>query len=72
MKRFVKDNGLRGMQFILLWRGLGPVGYGQLVVGRRAAALAVDRLTGLDKGTSKSIGPRLPGHGLPDGGGEIA
>lgn len=33
MKRFLKDNGLRGMQFVLLWHGLGPVGYGQLVCG---------------------------------------
>ena len=31
IKRFVVKNGLKGTQFILLWRGLGPVGYGQLV-----------------------------------------
>ena len=31
IKRFVLDNGLKGTQFILLWHGLGPVGYGQLV-----------------------------------------
>ena len=29
--KFVLANGLKGTQFILLWRGLGPVGYGHLV-----------------------------------------
>ena len=31
IKRFVIENGLKGTQFILLWHGLGPVGYGQLI-----------------------------------------
>ena len=31
IKRFVLENGLKGTQFILLWHGLGPVGYGFLV-----------------------------------------
>lgn len=31
MKRIMINNGLRGTQFILLWREIGPVGYGQLV-----------------------------------------
>ena len=31
IKRFVLENGLKETQFILLWHGLGPVGYGQLV-----------------------------------------
>ena len=31
IKRFVLENGLRGTQFILLWRGSEPMGYGQLV-----------------------------------------
>ena len=31
IKRFVLENGLQGAQFILLWRGVEPMGYGQLV-----------------------------------------
>lgn len=30
IRRFVMSNGLKGTQFILLWHGIGPVGYGQL------------------------------------------
>ena len=30
IKRFALENGLRGTQFVLLWHGLGPVGYGFL------------------------------------------
>ncbi len=30
VRRFVMANGMREMQFVLLWRGLGPVGFGQL------------------------------------------
>ena len=32
IKRFVLENGLRGTQFILLWRGVEPVAYGGLFV----------------------------------------
>ena len=28
--KFVIENGLRGSQFILLWQGFGPVGFGQI------------------------------------------
>lgn len=28
---FICENGYRGTQFILLWHGIGPVGYGQLL-----------------------------------------
>ena len=30
IKRFTTENGLRGTQFVLLWHGIGPVGYGRL------------------------------------------
>ena len=31
IRRVITFNAYRGTQFVLLWRGLGPVGYGQLV-----------------------------------------
>ena len=37
---FVQRNGLRGTQFILLWNGIGPVGYGQLISERQSSVTA--------------------------------
>ena len=39
MGEFIRNNELRGTQFILLWNGLGPVGYGQLVKTSQARSL---------------------------------
>lgn len=39
MKEFIRNNKLRGTQFILLWHELGPVGYGQLVTTSQAGSL---------------------------------
>ena len=36
--RFIAENGLRGTQFMILYHGLGPVGYGQLVAASEVQA----------------------------------
>ena len=38
IRKFIMLNAYRGTQFILLWRGVGPVGYGQLIAERSQAA----------------------------------
>ena len=42
MKRFAMDNQLKGMQFVLLWHGIGPVGYGQLAADGGEAPLPLE------------------------------
>ena len=39
IKQFVLENVLKGTQFILLWHGLGPVGYGHLVAASETRPL---------------------------------
>ena len=40
--KFVTENALKGTQFVLLWHGLGPIGYGQLVASSEAPSMMTD------------------------------
>ncbi len=39
---FVEDNDLKGTQFIMLWRGLGPIASGRFVTTREAQSLNIE------------------------------
>ena len=42
IKRFVLDNQLKGTQFVLLWNGVLPVGYGQLIPASETSTAATN------------------------------
>ena len=46
IRQIIMSNAYRGTQFVLLWRGIGPVGYGQLIAEKSQAVSLSSSATG--------------------------
>lgn len=64
MKRIVINSCLRGTQFILLWRGLGRVGYGQFVAAGETQASMPTSSTAVTNAFPEPYGKHIDGTGL--------